>query len=171
MIKKKDPIFVRAIHEAGHGVICHYLGVIPKQLTTENEKDGGFSKFKNPLNDFKFENTTLQIEEKAKSLVMVYIAGREAVLKTEIEKNTHENFEFDYVQANECLSILTSNEEEKKVLIGNLEQEVREILIEKDRWRGVEKLAEELTKNKILTWIETKAILQQMLLRPRFRIS
>ncbi|GEM_PF-3533840 len=171
MSKTKDPFFKRAIHEAGHGLLCHYLGVIPEELTCHEEKEGGFGLYKKPLDDFGFENATLEIEEKAKSLAMVYIAGREAVLKIQTEAIACADFEFDYRKAKECLTSLALSEDEKIILIQNLEKEVREVFRDEDRWRGVEKLAEELLKNKALSWKEVKSILQQMLLRPRFRIS
>ena len=33
----KNQVFFRAIHEAGHGLLCHYLGVIPQELTIAEE--------------------------------------------------------------------------------------------------------------------------------------
>jgi|TARA_B110000438_G_C15436037_1_gene488306 hypothetical protein len=160
----------RAIHEAGHGVLCHYLGVIPKELTIKEEGEDGFGKFKDPLNDFGFENSTLSTENKTKSLAMIYIAGREALLKMQTEKPAIENFHFDYQQAENCLSVLSSTNEEKKTHIKNLEEEIKEILANDERWRGVEKLAEELISKKTIPWKDAKSILQQLLLRPRFRI-
>jgi hypothetical protein len=167
----KDQAFIRAIHEAGHGILCHYLGVIPSELTIAEEKDSGFGQSITPLNDFAFENATLSIDQKAKSLALVYIAGREAVLKIQPDAIERKDFKHDYEQAKNCLSTLTSNGEEMKALLQNLEMEAKEIFNQEDRWRGVEKLAEELIKKKNLSWKDAKAILQQLLLRPRFRIS
>lgn len=167
----KNQIFIRAIHEAGHGMLCHYLGVIPKELRLDEEQDNGFCKFKTPINDFGFENETLSIDQKAKSLAMVYIAGREAVLKIQPDATPFLNFDFDYEKVKSLISILTSNDEKKKTLILNLEAEVKEILNQEDRWIGVEKLTEELISKKKLNWKDAKAIFQQLLLRPRFRIS
>ncbi len=167
----KDQIFIRAIHEAGHGILCHYLGVIPQELTIAEEKDGGFGESITPLDYFTFENATLSIDQKTKSIAMVYIAGREAILKIKPDAIECQNFDYDYAQARNCLSALASNDEEMKSLLQSLEKEVGEIFGQADRWRGVEKLAEELIEKKNLHWKDAKAILQQMLLRPRFRIS
>jgi hypothetical protein len=167
----KNQTFIRVIHEAGHGILCHYLGVIPQELTIIEEKVGGFGQSITPLNDFAFENATLSMDQKAKSIAMVYIAGREAVLKIQPDTVEYQNFDFDYEQARKCLSTLASNDEEMKTLLKNLEEEVKEIFSQVDRWHGVERLAEELIKKKNLSWRDAKAILQQLLLRPRFRIS
>lgn len=167
----KDKILIRAIHEAGHGMLCHYLGVIPQELTLDEEQDNGFGRCEIPINDFGFENTTLSIDQKVKSLAMVYIAGREAVLKIQPDAIPFFNFEFDYEQAKTLLSTLASDEEEKKTLLIGLEGEAKEVFSQEDRWRGVERLAEELIKKKKLQWKDAKTIFQQMLLRPRFRIS
>jgi hypothetical protein len=167
----KDQILIRAIHEAGHGMLCHYLGVIPKKLTLDEEQDNGFGRCKVPINDFGFENATLSIDQKVKSLAMVYIAGREAVLKVQPDAIPLLNFDFDYKQAKALLFTLASDEEKKKNLLLNLEDEVREVFNQEDRWCGVERLAEELIKKKNLPWKDAKAIFQQLLLRPRFRIS
>jgi len=167
----KDQILIRAIHEAGHGMLCHYLGVIPQELTLDEEQNNGFGQNAAPINDFGFENETLSIDQKTKSLAMVYIAGRQAVFKIQPDSLSFLNFDFDYEKAKALISTLTSDEKEKKTLLLNLEDEVKEIFNQEDRWRGVEKLAEELIKKKNLQWKDAKAILQQLLLRPRFRIS
>ncbi len=170
MHNTKDPTFIRAVHEAGHGVICHYLGVIPQQLTIREENDNGFGQCKNPIKSFSFENDTLSLDKKTKSLAMVYVAGYQAVKK--IEPNAIvQDFDLDYKQAMACLSSSSKNVEENKSLLKDLEMEVREIFSQEDRWHGVEKLSEELLAKKNLQWKEAKAVLQQLMLRPRFRIS
>lgn len=167
----KNQVLIRAIHEAGHGMLCHYLGVIPQGLTLEKGQDDGFGQYKTPITDFGFENATLSIDQKAKSLATVYISGRQAVLKIKPDAIKFLNFDFDYEKAKALLSTLTYDEEEKETLLLNIEEEAREVFNQEDRWRGVEKLAEELIKKKSLQWKDAKAIFQQLLLRPRFRIS